>query len=217
MAASSRCARSSATTLTSSSAASASALPVSHASAQEASRCSGRPRTVASANSVPSAVTRAGSRVAVRNSRASRPAVAAGSAPVPATTRPVAVSTQQRTPRSVATAGSRSVSRAPAAIAATRPRCRPSSATRSPARRAHSDWSTVAMMSANDTCTGTSNSGTPCRRQAATRSTGTEPVRASPAPSAATPARASAVTNTSESAGRRCHISPVSTRSPEAR
>ncbi|WP_050778104.1 hypothetical protein [Micromonospora sp. ATCC 39149] len=116
-----------------------------------------------------------GSRAAVRKAVASSPAAEAGNGAVPATNRPVAESSQHRTPRSAATAGSRSGSRAPAAIAATTPRCRPSIVASPVARCFHTDGARASMTSRKDTSTGISNRGTPCRRQASTRSDGTPP------------------------------------------
>ena len=75
----------------------------------------------------------------------------------------------------------------------------------------------ASVIARNDTWTGTANSGTRCRRQASTRSAGTDPYAASPAPSAVTWASASAATKVSLSAGVRRHIRPLSTTSPPVR
>jgi hypothetical protein len=76
---------------------------------------------------------------------------------------------------------------------------------------------TASTISRNDTSTGTSKSGMPWRVHASTRSGGTEPKTASPAPMAVTLAAAHADANASESPGPRRHTMPVSTISPPAR
>ena len=67
-------------------------------------------------------------------------------------------------------------------------RCRSTTAARSPARSPETWRTTCSVMVANATDSSTANSGSRCRAQAATRSSGMSPSSASPAASPATPA-----------------------------
>ena len=83
---------------------------------------------------------------------------------------------------------------------------------RSPFRRRP----TSSVTAANEVSAGTASRVIPCLPQAWISSGFTSP-SASPAPSTAAPARASAPTNRSASSGSRHQIMPVSTRSPGVR
>ena len=159
----------------------------------------------------------AGIRSALRYSHASRSASGLGSdGPVPPMTRPSPVSSQHSAPSSRLISRNIASRPAPSATADSsnlrRPRTRVISVARSPLSRRP----TSSVTAANEVSAGTASSGRPCRPHAWSTSSGTLP-SASPAPSAATPARARADTNRSASPGVRHQIRPVSTRSPCAR
>ena len=158
----------------------------------------------------------AGSRSALRYSHASRSASGSGRAAVPPTTRPSPVSSQHSTPSSRPIRRNIASSPAPSATAESsslrRPRTRVIAVARSPLSRCP----TSSVTAANEVSAGTASKAMPYRPHAWITSAGTWP-RASPAPSAATPALTRADTNRSASPGSRHHIRPVSTRSPGVR
>ena len=159
----------------------------------------------------------AGSRSALRYSHASRIANGPGrDAPVPPATRPSPVSSQHSTPSSRPIMRNIASSPAPSATAERsslrRPRTRVIAVARSPLSRLPTSSVTVA----NEVSGGTASKVMPCRPHAWITSGGTWP-RASPAPSATTPALTRADTKRSASPGSRHQIRPVSTRSPGVR
>ena len=161
--------------------------------------------------------TAAGSRSALRYSPARRtPSGPGSSGPVPPTTRPVAVSSQQSAPVSRPISRSMASRPAPSATADSRSLRRPSTlvmaATRSPFRRRP----TSSVTAAKEVSAGTASTAMPCWPHARITSGFTSP-RASPAPSTPAPARARARANRSASAGSRHQIMPVRTRSPGVR
>ncbi len=159
----------------------------------------------------------AGIRSALRYSHASRSASGRGSdGPVPPMTRPSPVSSQHSAPSSRLISRNIASRPAPSATADSSSRRRPRTRVISVARSPLSRRPTSSVTAANEVSAGTASNGRPCRPHAWSTSSGTLP-SASPAPSAATPARARADTNRSASPGLRHQIRPVSTRSPWVR